>query len=104
MELIVPTGTIPFRPPIHIVVIVLMINRQALRTPLTGRARLLPRWPRLLLPGVRLTFRSLCCSARLLFVSILRPRLLAAFPARIRAVILLLLWLPLPRRLAAREP
>ncbi|MGA7979434.1 MAG: hypothetical protein WCA32_04310 [Chromatiaceae bacterium] len=82
------------------VVMFLMIDRQALRTPMTGRAWLLPRWP----PGARLTFRSLCCSARLLFLALLRPRLLAAFPARLRAVFLLLLWLPLPRRLAARGP
>ena len=82
------------------VVMLLLIDRQALGAPMTGRARLLPGTPRLLLPGARLAFPMPSCTGRLLFVPIRRPLLLAAFPARIRAFFLL--CLPLPRGLAAR--
>ena len=84
------------------VVMFLLIDRQVLGAPMTWRPRLLPSTARLLRRGARLAFPLLCARGRLLFLPILRPLLLAPFPAQIRAFFLLLLCLPLPRGLAAR--
>jgi hypothetical protein len=84
------------------VVMFLVIDRQTLGAPMTGRPWLLPSTARWLRRGTAFASRLLIASALLLFVPIAPTLSVAVFPALPHAFFVLLLWLPLSRWFTAR--